>query len=293
MNFFQLECFVMAVEKRSFAEVASAMHVTQPTITYQITNLEEELEETLFRRTKRGVEVTRAGHLFYEGAQDILAHYREALRRFRHTVSLPETVIRVGFTRFPDNYDIYQAIHRFRSDYPDTIVDVVQDRLVTDDPAESENHFDVLLHYRYRKSGFSDYSYTPLGHCPFYVLLSRYSPFADKDSLSLEDLRGSKLLTTEEYKNSVFQVPSLRELKKAGIDVGFCENMDQLIYAIADGAGFGIYPAKYRDVQPGFKRVRLSSLPPLEYGLLYRPEHSASVEEFLQFLITALREEKE
>ena len=45
MNFFQLEYFVMAVEKSSFAEVASAMHVTQPTITYQIGNLEDELGE--------------------------------------------------------------------------------------------------------------------------------------------------------------------------------------------------------------------------------------------------------
>ena len=64
MNFFQLECFVSAVEKRSFAEVASAMHVTQPTITYQINNLEEELKEKLFLRTKKGVETTPAGRLF-------------------------------------------------------------------------------------------------------------------------------------------------------------------------------------------------------------------------------------
>ena len=75
MNFFQLECFVMAVDKGSFAEVASAMHVTQPTITYQITNLEEELEEKLFLRTKRGIEVTRAGRLFYTDAQGILGSY--------------------------------------------------------------------------------------------------------------------------------------------------------------------------------------------------------------------------
>ena len=106
MNFFQLECFVEAVEKGSFAEVAAAMHVTQPTITYQINNLESELEEKLFVRTRKGVAATRAGQLFCEDARVILSQYYQALNRFRHAASPAESVIRVGFTRFPDNYEL-------------------------------------------------------------------------------------------------------------------------------------------------------------------------------------------
>lgn len=288
MNFFQLECFVLAVEKGSFAEVASALHVTQPTITYQITNLEEELEEKLFLRSKRGVEVSRAGRLFYEDACGILENYRRALQHFRHAVSLPETVIRLGFTRYPDNYDIFAAIHRYRARYPDTIVDVVQDALVEESGAAP---YDILLHYRYGEEEFPDFAFASLGRCPYYVLVSQYSPLAEKETLTLGDLRGQRQLLIEEYKNSRFQVPSLRRLKKAGIELGFYHNMDQLMYAIADGAGYGVYPAKYREVKTGFKRVPLVSEPPLEYGLLYRKEHSAAVEDFLQYLIETLREE--
>lgn len=296
MNFFQLECFVMAVEKRSFVEVASAMHVTQPTITYQINNLEEELEEKLFLRTKRGVEVTRAGKLFYDDARSILEQYHHALDHFRHAVALSDSVIRVGFTRPPDNYDIFSAINEYRELHPDTVVDVVQDELVTDTSArtsEGKSRFDVLLHYRYNDidfSGLSDVSFLSLGFCPFYVLLSQSSPLAKKASLSLADLKGLKLLTLEEYKYSKFQVPSLDELKAAGIEVRPYDNMDQLMYAIADRVGFGIYPAKYREVKAGFRRVPLTSLPPLEYGLLCRKERSATVEDFVQFLIDKLRE---
>lgn len=287
MNFFQLECFISAVEKGSFGEVATALHVTQPTITYQINNLEDELEEKLFRRTKRGVETTRAGRLFYEDALGILERYHRALERFRHARSLSASVIRLGFTRLPDNYDLFAAVHRFRAQNPDTIVDVAQDGIVTDSP-ENRERYDVLLHYRYNTEDFADLRYVPLGRCPYYVVVSQYSPLAEREGLTLEDLRGYRQLVVEEYKNSQFQVPSLKELKKAGIEFVSFENMDQLMYAVADGAGFGVYPAKYREVKAGFKRVPLLGQTPLEYGLLVHPSHSATVEEFLQFLIREL-----
>ena len=289
MNFFQLECFVSAVEKGSFAEVAAALHVTQPTITYQINNLEEELGEKLFLRTKKGVGTTRAGRLFYQDALGILEQYRHALDRFRQTASRPNAVIRLGFTRLPDNYDVFAAVHRFRAQYPDTIVDVAQDEIVTDSE-ENRGRFDVLLHYRYNREDFAGFEYIPLGHCPFYVVVSQFSPLAEKEALSLEDLRGYRHLVVEDYKYSAFQVPPLKELRKAGIEVLSCENMDQLMYAIADGVGFGIYPAKYREMKAGFRRVPLLGQEALEYGLLFHPKHTGDVEEFLEFLVRELRE---
>ena len=62
------------------------------------------------------------------------------------------------------------------------------------------------------------------------------------------------------------------------------------MYAIADGVGFGVYPAKYREMKAGFKRVPLYGLEALEYGLLYHRAHSAETERFLQFLINELRD---
>ncbi len=291
MNFFQLECFILAVEKESFAEVASAMHVTQPTITYQITNLEEELEEKLFLRTKRGVEVTREGKIFYENAKDILDHYHLALSHFKHAISAKENVIRLGFTRPPDNYDIFSAIHRYRAEHPDTIIDVHQDEIIADTPDRKIDQFDILFHYRHNQEDFSDYWFYSLGRCPYYVLVSQYSPLASKDALTIEELKGYRFLTVDEYKNTQFQVPNLHELKKNGIECSFYSTLEQMLYAVADGIGFGIYPTKYREVKAGFKRIPFISQDPLEYGLLYHKDHSSEVENFLQFLIKELKEE--
>ena len=293
MNFFQLECFVEAVEKGSFAEVAAALHVTQPTITYQINNLESELEEKLFVRTRKGVEATRAGQLFCEDAREILACYYRAIDRFRHAVSPAESVIRVGFTRYPDNYDLFAAVHRFRAENPDVIVDVQQDEIVTDGPDHTADSFDILLHYRYNDEDYADFAYLRLGVCPYYVLVSEFSPLAKCKELRIEDLRGHRQMIVEDYKNTPLQVPSLRELKKVGIEVGLLGSVDQMTYAVADGAGFGVYPSKYRETRPGFRRIPLVDREPLEYGLLYHPVHPPAVEQLLRFLEAELKDDSQ
>ena len=97
----------------------------------------------------------------------------------------------------------------------------------------------------------------------------------------------------KEYKNSPFQVPPLSELNKTGIEVSFLENTDQLLYAIADGAGFGIYPAKYREVKAGFRRVPLIDQAPLEYGLLYHSARTPATEQLLRYLEAVLKDENQ
>ena len=290
MNFFQLECFINAVEQGSFADVASKMHVTQPTITYQIANLEDELEVKLFTRDRRRVSVTRAGRVFFEDAKSILAQYHRSLEHFHHAMTLPDTVIRVGYTRYPDNYDIFSVIHKYRAQNPDIIIDVKQDSLVTEELADDCPFCDILLHYRYTENSFSNYSFSHLGFCPYYVIVSENSPLVGKKALTLEELAGQKALLINEYKNSIFQVPSIPTLRKAGIEIVLFEDMDHLMYAIADGVGFGIYPAKYQTARPGFVRIPLVSEAPLEYGLLYHPKHTAAVEAFLQYLLESLKD---
>lgn len=288
MNFFQLECFEMAVEKNSFIDVAMAMHVTPPTITYQITNLEEELGESLFLRSRKGVEVTHAGKLFYQDCKDILRQYRLSLEHFKHAVSQTDTVIRVGYTRPPDNYEFHTALHRFRADNPNIIVDFVQDEIVADTESV-DKQFDLLLHYKHDLQEFSRFEYLSLGKCTYYVTVSQFSHLAERESLTLADLKGCKLLVPEEYKHTKFQVPSLKDSKKYGIDVLSYSDMNSLMYAIADDIGIGIYPSKYRNIVSGFCRVPLTDIPPLEYGLLYRKNHSASVESLLQYLTGLLK----
>ncbi|WP_083910799.1 selenium metabolism-associated LysR family transcriptional regulator [Salsuginibacillus kocurii] len=72
MNNDQLHSFITVAQKKSFSEAARILYVSQPTITSQIKALESELNTSLFIRTKKSVEVTPAGEMLLEYAQQIL-----------------------------------------------------------------------------------------------------------------------------------------------------------------------------------------------------------------------------
>lgn len=64
MELRHLRYFVALAERLSFTAAAEQVHVTQPTLSHQIKQLENELDLTLFERTERRVSLTAAGMLF-------------------------------------------------------------------------------------------------------------------------------------------------------------------------------------------------------------------------------------
>ena len=67
----QIRCFLALYETLNFSAAARQLFLTQPTLSYQIRTLEEELGTPLFTRTTCRVEPTEAGQLFAAFAQKI------------------------------------------------------------------------------------------------------------------------------------------------------------------------------------------------------------------------------
>lgn len=66
MELRQLEYFRQIADTHSFNEAARHLNMSQPPLSYQIHQLEEELGVQLFERTSKGVILTNAGEVLYE-----------------------------------------------------------------------------------------------------------------------------------------------------------------------------------------------------------------------------------
>ena len=91
--------YVVAVaEELSFSRAAGRLHVSQPSLSKQIRELEESLDTEIFLRTKRHVSLTDVGELFVEEARQALRHSERAanvVRSFRSG-----THLRVGYSPY-------------------------------------------------------------------------------------------------------------------------------------------------------------------------------------------------
>lgn len=81
MNTKQLEYFISVAENLSFTKTAEKFYISQTAVTQQIKALEEQINVTLFTRSKRHVELTPAGKVFLSEARTIIKNINDAIAK--------------------------------------------------------------------------------------------------------------------------------------------------------------------------------------------------------------------
>ena len=119
MDLWQLHIFSKVVEQRSFSKAGKIVHLTQPTVSSHIKELEAHLGCRLIDRLAKEAVPTREGQLLYEYALKMIALRDEvetAISRFRDQIS---GSLLVGGSTIPGGYILPQAIGEFLQRHPD------------------------------------------------------------------------------------------------------------------------------------------------------------------------------
>lgn len=115
MELKQLEYFRAIADTGSINEAAKRLHMSQPPLSYQMKQLEEELGVQLLERTRKGVTLTEAGELLYARAENILQYAQSASIEVANTGK--SRVLRVGMT--PTSVTIMMPyLSRFSKAFP-------------------------------------------------------------------------------------------------------------------------------------------------------------------------------
>jgi DNA-binding transcriptional LysR family regulator len=118
MELRHLRYFVAVAETLSFRQAGKHLHVSQPSISVQIRQLEDELGVALFRRSKRRVEITRAGEVFLSASREVLLRLKQASAAALHAESGEAGTIRLGFIPTAGFHILPRLLEKIRSTLP-------------------------------------------------------------------------------------------------------------------------------------------------------------------------------
>jgi LysR family transcriptional regulator, benzoate and cis,cis-muconate-responsive activator of ben and cat genes len=117
MELRHLRYFVAVAEEENVSRAASKLHVSQPGISRQIHDLEDEIGFLLFERTGKSVRLSAAGKIFLGEARDILRRTADAVKKAR-AVLASQAEINVGYALSGTVEILPRALRTFRGSFP-------------------------------------------------------------------------------------------------------------------------------------------------------------------------------
>ena len=122
MELRHLRYFVAVAEEQNVTRAAHKLHVSQPTLSRQIRDLEEHLGIALFDRGARAVRLTDAGRVFLTKARMVLQNAEDAVQMAKAVDGGKRGQIHVGYAPSLTVEILPRALRYFRESNPDVSV---------------------------------------------------------------------------------------------------------------------------------------------------------------------------
>lgn len=118
MDLWQLQIFCRVVECKSFSKAAEAVHLSQPTVSSHVKDLEDHFGCLLIDRLSKAAAPTQAGRLLYGYARRMLALRDEAETALAQHQGRMRGHLAIGGSTIPGGYLLPRVIGQFKVRYP-------------------------------------------------------------------------------------------------------------------------------------------------------------------------------
>src|ERR1700757_5366334 len=122
MELRHLRYFVAVAELENVSRAALKLHVSQPALSSQIRDLEDDVGFNLLERTAKSVRLTNAGRAFLTEARAVLQHADEAVKKARAVANAEPTELHVGYSPMPTAEILPKTLQAFQRAMPNVHV---------------------------------------------------------------------------------------------------------------------------------------------------------------------------
>lgn len=192
-----LRYFLAIAREGSITNAASFLHVTQPTLSRQIRDLEEELGQKLFTRGSHNMTLTAEGMILRKRAEEIISMVDKTEAEFNSMENVVGGDIYIGGGETEAIRLIAEIAHDLREDYPDVHYHLYSGNSedVTERLDKGLLDFGILI----QPADISKYDYINIpAKDTWGVVMRRDSPLAEKEMIQKEDLLSVPLICSRQ-----------------------------------------------------------------------------------------------
>jgi LysR family hca operon transcriptional activator len=290
MELRHLRYFVAVAEAGSLTVAAEQkLHTSQPSLSRQIRDLEDEVGARLLTRRARGIELTPAGRAFLDHARLVLSQVEAAAAAARQVAHPAKPCFVMGFLTGHELTWMPEAVQILRDELPN--IDVMISSQYSPQLADGLSKGKIDAAFLRREQGAPDLAFRLLVKEPLVVVLPSNHRLAALKAITSQDLVGETFVTVSNT------APVLRGvidnyLKRSGIKITpahEAEHVTMGMSLIVSTGGVGLLPAYAQNFLPSSvtSRPLKGDTPTVDLVLGYRKSNQSPV---LKLLLSRLDE---
>jgi len=275
-----LRYFVAVAEELSFRQAALRLNISQPPLSMQIKDLEEEIGVQLFDRTNRAIAMTPAGKSFLIDARRILSEARQAEITAKKVASGVVGRLMLGFMLSTAHKLLGNTVQKFKQRYPQVEISLLDLNNSAQIQALVEDRLDVA--FTRALVTRPELENEVLLEEPMVMMVPSSDPLAKKKRLSWKDLEGKSIVTLHPdqalgYYDNFFL--KCNEAKISVVTGQYANDIHTEMWLVSIGMGFA--PTSFTTTQirrPNVSFCQMpSNLPKVQTVMSWRKTDLSSV----------------
>lgn len=267
----------------NFNRAAENLFISQPTLSYQIKTLEEELGFRIFDRRGKTVQLTPAGVQFTDTLQNIRNELQRAIEQGQNFSSKYNSSISIGMNVRSQLIRLPEAITRFAGTHPTTdVVPYFQYHGMFDSFLRGEK--DIVFAYYDAVRHYPEVRFHKLYTSRIYLITELSDPLAKKELIREEDLAGRTLMVGGGSPNALRAVQQ-RIIRNLHINYFNSPDHDNTLTNVAAHKGVCLSPGFLNDYSGQFAWIPFDCEEHFSCVLCsHSSDHRKEVDDFIKIL---------
>lgn len=193
MDIRQIEYFAEVAKHLSFTKAATTLHVSQPSISKAIQNLEAELDVLLFYRSSKQLELTDAGQAVLVNALQVLEAFKNLRSELTDLMDLKKGKIRIGIPPIVGSEFFSRLISQYKDRFPyiEILLTEVGTKMIRQGIEAGELDIGLICSPSATNDSLEAIQFLK---DPLMLIIHRDHPLATRQSVDMSDLENSPFI---------------------------------------------------------------------------------------------------